>query len=120
MMPDINNNNNVDLSGRDEEDFADMTANLSGRSPEKTEEKYARLENLLRVVVADLVLDKTAIRIVREDKEGEAVFHLYVAGEDMGRVIGKQGRIAKAIRVIVRAGASRLGVKTTVEIEDQE
>ncbi|MEG2144836.1 MAG: KH domain-containing protein, partial [Oscillospiraceae bacterium] len=45
------------------------------------------------------------------------VYHLHVASEDMGRVIGKQGRIAKAIRTIVRSAAIRTGEKISVEID---
>ena len=60
-------------------------------------------------MVEDLVDDKSAIRVtVDEPKEdGTVVYHLHVAPDDMGRVIGKQGRIAKAIRTIMRAGAVR-------------
>ena len=47
---------------------------------------------------------------------GVIVYHLTVAEEDMGRVIGKQGRIAKAIRVVMRAAAVREGEKIMVEI----
>ena len=52
---------------------------------------------------------------LRED--GTTVYHLKVAESDMGRVIGKQGRIAKAIRVVVRAAAVRQGEKAVVEID---
>ena len=52
--------------------------------------------------------------LVRED--GTVVYHLVVAEDDMGRVIGKQGRIAKAIRVVMRAAAVRHGEKIVVEI----
>jgi len=45
------------------------------------------------------------------------VYHLHVAPDDMGRVIGKQGRIAKAIRVVMCAGASRVDQKIMVEID---
>ena len=44
-------------------------------------------------------------------------YHLHVAEEDMGRVIGKQGRIAKAIRVVMRAAATRSSEKVVVEID---
>ena len=58
------------------------------------------MEKLLIAMVEDLVDDKSAIRVtVDEPKEdGTVVYHLHVAPDDMGRVIGKQGRIAKAIR----------------------
>ena len=45
------------------------------------------------------------------------VYHLHVGPEDMGRVIGKQGRIAKSIRTVMRAGAVRVNEKISVEID---
>ena len=51
------------------------------------------------------------------DDRGVVVYHLHVAEEDMGRVIGKQGRIAKAIRTVVKAGATRTGEKVQVDID---
>ena len=48
---------------------------------------------------------------------GSIVYHLHVAEADMGRVIGKQGRIAKAIRVVMRAAATRTNSKISVEID---
>ena len=67
------------------------------------------MKELLFTIVAGLVDDKDAIQITQDepDKEGTVVFHLRVADEDMGRVIGKQGRIAKAIRTIMRSSASK-------------
>ena len=67
------------------------------------------MKELLFSIVEELVEDKSAIKII--------VFHLNVAPDDMGRVIGKQGRIAKAIRTIMRAGAARCNVKVAVEID---
>ena len=77
------------------------------------------MEKLLIAMVEDLVDDKSAIRVtVDEPKEdGTVVYHLHVAPDDMGRVIGKQGRIAKAIRAIMRAGAVRYNQKVMVEID---
>lgn len=77
------------------------------------------MEKLLIAMVEDLVDDKSAIRVtVDEPKEdGTVVYHLHVAPDDMGRVIGKQGRIAKAIRTIMRAGAVRSNQKVMVEID---
>ena len=66
------------------------------------------MQELLLAVARGLVEDKEAVQVtvdpMRED--GTVVYHLKVAEADMGRVIGKQGRIAKAIRVVVRAAAS--------------
>lgn len=77
------------------------------------------MEKLLIAMVEDLVDDKSAIRVtVDEPKEdGTVVYHLHVAPDDMGCVIGKQGRIAKAIRTIMRAGAVRYNQKVMVEID---
>ena len=76
------------------------------------------MQELLIAVARVLVEDKDAVQVtvdpVRED--GTVVYHLTVAEDDMGRVIGKQGRIAKAIRVVMRAAAVRQGEKVVVEI----
>ncbi len=76
------------------------------------------MEELLLTVAKGLVEDKDAVRVSADapDEEGTVVYHLTVAEEDMGRVIGKQGRIAKAIRVVMRAAAVREGVRVMVEI----
>ncbi|ADU20975.1 MULTISPECIES: KH domain-containing protein [Ruminococcus] len=77
------------------------------------------MEELLKTIVTDLVEDKTAVEVSVDEPndEGVIVYHLHVAQDDMGRVIGKQGRIAKAIRVVMRAAASKLGQKIMVEID---
>lgn len=66
-----------------------------------------------------LVEDPTAIQITEDapNEEGVIVYHLHVAPDDTGRVIGKQGRIAKAIRVIMRSGAAKYNQKIAVEID---
>ena len=77
------------------------------------------MQELLKVIVAGVVEERTAIQM-REDagnEEGVIVYHLHVAPEDTGRVIGKQGRIAKAIRVIMRSGAAKNNQKIAVEID---
>lgn len=77
------------------------------------------MEKLLIAMVEDLVDDKSAIRVTvdKPKEDGTVVYHLHVAPDDMGRVIGKQGRIAKAIRTIMRAGAVRYNQKVMVEID---
>ncbi len=77
------------------------------------------MEELLNAMVEELVEDKAAIEIKTDEptSEGVTVYHLHVAAGDMGRVIGKQGRIAKAIRTIMRAGAVRYNQKVMVEID---
>ena len=77
------------------------------------------MKELLETIVADLVEDKSAVEVVVDEpnEEGVIVYHLHVAPDDMGRVIGKQGRIARAIRVVMRACASRQDQKIMVEID---
>lgn len=76
------------------------------------------METLLIAVAQGLVDDKDSVTVSVDEpnEEGVIVYHLHVADDDMGRVIGKQGRIAKAIRVVMRAAAARLGQKVMVEI----
>ena len=77
------------------------------------------MKELLKTLAAGLVSDPSAIEITEDapDEEGVIVFHLHVAEDDMGRVIGKQGRIAKAIRTVMRAAANRNNQKVAVEID---
>ena len=77
------------------------------------------MKKLLETIVSELVENKDAIEVVVDEpnEEGIIVYHLHVAPDDMGRVIGKQGRIAKAIRVVMRASASRNDQKIMVEID---
>lgn len=77
------------------------------------------MKELLETIVSELVEDKSAIEVTVDEpnEEGIIVYHLHVAPDDMGRVIGKQGRIAKAIRVVMRASASRKDQKIMVEID---
>lgn len=77
------------------------------------------MQELIIAIVSGLVDDKDAISVTVDAplEDGTVVYHLHVAQEDMGRVIGKQGRIAKAIRTIVRASAGKVEQKVAVEID---
>ena len=77
------------------------------------------MQELLLALAQGLVEDKAAVRVTEDEpnEEGVIVYHLTVAEDDMGRVIGKQGRIAKAIRVVMRAAATRQDSKVSVEID---
>ena len=77
------------------------------------------MEQLLKVIASGLVDDKESVSVTVDapNEEGIIVYHLHVASEDMGRVIGKQGRIAKAIRTVMRAAASKAEQKISVEID---
>lgn len=77
------------------------------------------MKELLETIARGLVENKDAVQVEvdQPDEGGVVVYHLHVAPEDMGRIIGKQGRIAKAIRVVMRAGASRTDQRIAVEID---
>ena len=77
------------------------------------------MKELLIAIASGLVQDPTAVTVVEDatDAEGVIVYHLHVAADDMGRVIGKQGRIAKAIRTVMRAAANRGNQKIVIEID---
>ena len=77
------------------------------------------MQELLITIVKGLVENPDAVSVTVDevDERGIVVYHLHVAEEDMGRVIGKQGRIAKAIRTVVKVGATRTGEKVQVDID---
>lgn len=77
------------------------------------------MEELLITIVKGLVEDPNEVKVTADEvnEEGIIVYHINVAPDDMGRVIGKQGRIAKAIRTVMRAAAIRNNIKVAVEID---
>ena len=77
------------------------------------------MKDLLVTVVKGLVETPDAVEVTVDEpnEEGVVVYHLHVGPDDMGRVIGKQGRIAKAIRTVMRAAAIRKDVKIQVDID---
>lgn len=77
------------------------------------------LNELLVSIAKGLVEDPDAVVVEQDEpaEDGTIVFHLHVAPDDMGRVIGKQGRIAKAIRTVMRAAATRRDSRVSVEID---
>jgi len=76
------------------------------------------LAELLAELARRLVDDPDAVRVEEIEREGARVLQLHVAKEDVGKVIGRQGRIARALRTIVRAGAARSHQRVLVEIVD--
>lgn len=77
------------------------------------------MKELLIAIVSGLVDDPSSVEVVVDEPnaDGIVVYHLHVAADDMARVIGKQGRIAKAIRTVMRAGAGKINQKIMVEID---
>ena len=77
------------------------------------------MNELLVQIAKGLVSDPDAVNVTVDDidEDGVIVYQLHVAADDMGRVIGKQGRIAKAIRTVMRSAANRNDQKISVEID---
>ena len=74
------------------------------------------MKELLEFIAKSLVKNPDAVEVTVNEKETAIVLSLHVAEDDMGKVIGKQGRIAKAIRTVVKAAAYNTDKKITVEI----
>ena len=75
------------------------------------------MKELVAYVARSLVENKDAVTVEETVGPEATILELHVAPEDMGKVIGKQGRIAKAIRVVMRAAATRNDQKVMVEID---
>ena len=74
------------------------------------------MKELLETIARALVQNPDDVKVVEEDKDGEIVLTLSVNEQDMGNVIGRSGRIAKAIRSVMSAAASKADVKVSVDI----
>jgi predicted RNA-binding protein YlqC (UPF0109 family) len=74
------------------------------------------MKDVVEYIARALVDDPDAVEVTAVEGERSLILQLRVAQEDMGKVIGKRGRIARAIRSVVRAAGSRQGVSTLVEI----
>ena len=72
---------------------------------------------LVEYITKNLVDEPNEVKLGTKEDEEAITIELSVAKDDMGKVIGKQGRIAKAIRTIMRAGAARENLKVAVEID---
>ena len=76
------------------------------------------MAELLAELARKLVDDPDAVRVDEVERDGALVLQLHVAKDDVGKVIGRQGRIARALRTIVRATAARSNHRVLVEIVD--
>ncbi len=74
------------------------------------------MKELVEVIAKSLVDYPDEVVVTETEKEKAIVIELHVAASDMGKVIGKQGRIAKAIRSVVKAAASKSEKKVVVDI----
>ena len=71
---------------------------------------------LVAQIARRLVDDPDSVRVDTTEEDGALVLHLHVAPDDLGKVIGRQGRIARALRTLVRAGSIREGRRLVLRI----
>ena len=76
------------------------------------------MKELLEVIAKRLVEHPEQVVVAETNNERALILELKVAPEDMGKVIGRQGRIAKEIRTVIRSYAQRTGQKVSVDIVD--
>lgn len=77
------------------------------------------MRELVTYIAKSLVANPDEVFVSELKNDHETVFQIKVAEEDMGRIIGKQGKIAKAIRTLTKAAAIKEGIMVQVEISDQ-
>ena len=76
------------------------------------------MRELLDYLARRLVDEPDVVRVEEADEDGALVLRLHVAPDDVGKVIGRQGRIARALRTLVRAGGAHEGRRIVLEIVD--
>ena len=76
------------------------------------------MKNILKTIIESLVEDKNAVEINETVEDKNVSYEVKVANNDMGRVIGKQGRLAKSIRTVMKAAGGKDHKKVTVEFVD--
>lgn len=74
------------------------------------------MAELLAYLACELVDDPAAVRVESSERDGALVLVLHVGADDVGKVIGRGGRIVRALRAIVNASATELGRRVLVEI----
>ena len=74
------------------------------------------MKEIVEIIAKSIVSNPAEVHVDEERTGTTVVLKIHVAPEDMGKVIGKQGRIAKAIRVVMKAAATRENVKVIVDI----
>ena len=73
------------------------------------------MKDILQTIILNLVDDKAAVEIKEVEGEKSVIFEVKVAESDMGKIIGRQGRLAKSIRTLIKAVANKEQKKVTVE-----
>jgi len=74
------------------------------------------MKDLIEYIAKAIADHPDAVEVTEMDKQGEAHLELKVSEEDLGRVIGRGGRVANSMRILLRVAAARRGVRTTLDI----
>ncbi len=77
------------------------------------------MKEMLEIIIKNLVANPDQVEIMESQKENAISFSVKVANSDMGKVIGKQGRIAKAIRTVAKAIATKENKKVNIEFVEE-
>ena len=78
------------------------------------------MQELVKFITTSLVDDPSQVEITQDRRGSQVTVNLQVAKEDMGRIIGKGGRVANAIRILLRVAAAQDGKRATLEIIEPE
>ncbi len=78
------------------------------------------MKELIEFIATSLVDDPTQVRVSQDPRGGKIYLRLKVAKEDMGRVIGRQGRVANAMRLLLNVSATRSGKQVYLDVEDPQ
>ncbi|MBN1230950.1 MAG: KH domain-containing protein [Anaerolineales bacterium] len=78
------------------------------------------MKDLIEYIARSLVDDPTQVSVTEETSGGNTTIHLEVSKEDMGRVIGRGGRVANAVRTLLRVAAAREGKNVILDIVEPE
>jgi len=76
------------------------------------------MKELIEFIARSLVDDPTQVRVMQMRRGSELLFKLQVAKDDMGRVIGRGGRVANAMRTLLNVAAARAGRQASLDVED--
>ena len=75
------------------------------------------MKELVEYIAKSIASHPDEVKVTQEEEEGRIILRLEVAPDDKGKVIGRQGRVAQAIRVLLRVSAVKQGTRATLEIE---
>jgi predicted RNA-binding protein YlqC (UPF0109 family) len=76
------------------------------------------MKELIEYIASSLVDDPSQVHVTQSRRGSNINLRLQVAKEDMGRVIGKGGRVANAMRTLLRVAAAQAGIRATLDVED--